>query len=729
MQTAEKLNLLLGVAIAALVAPAAAQAQADSPAVLDEVVVTANKREENPRDVPQSVTAVFGETLQVKRAVSFEDYVTLVPGMNLVSSQPGSTRLLLRGINTGGVSATLATYVDETPYGSVTGLANGAILTPDLDPFDMQRIEVLRGPQGTLYGASSLGGLLKFVTNPPDPFGFAGRIEVEGQATESADAGGSIKGMANIPLGERAAFRASAYYVDRPGFIDDPRRGAEDVNGSTIGGARAELLVNLSDAFTVRLSALAQELESDGAAVMDVNRLTLAPLYGDLTQSRTFSSTSDISYRIYNLTADYDLGFARLTSASSYGTIEQDALVDGTAQLGAVLTAIFGTPLGVSVASDLDQEKFTQEVRLASPEQQLEWLVGVFYTAERNRLDQNLSGISLTNPPAVAPGRAGLQTVSLHSDYDEYAVFANVDYHFTERFDLSVGGRFSQNEQTASQATGGPLSGAGSVVSGSSKEDVFTFAIAPKYRLGDAATLYARIAKGYRPGGPNALNPLAPAAVPRTFNSDELINYEAGVKADLLGGRMAAELTAFYIDWQDIQLLANVGGFGVNTNGGAAESKGLEGSLAWLAAEGLTLRANGAYIEAQLTQDAPPLLGGKAGQRLPYSPLASGSLSADYRRPISDELSVILGAGLRFIGRRRSDFNAAVGQTSLPSYTVVDVQAGVEWRNLRVQAFVKNLGDERGILSLGGIGATPNGAVQAGLIRPRTIGIALTGSY
>jgi outer membrane receptor protein involved in Fe transport len=723
--------LLVGAAIAALGAPAVSLAADGAPATaVEELIVTANKREENLRDVPQSVTAIGGDLLQLRRAVQFEDYVNLVPGMNLVSSQPGSTRLMLRGVNTGGVSATLATYVDETPYGSVTGLANGAILTPDLDTFDMQRIEVLRGPQGTLYGASSLGGVLKFVTKAPDPGGYAGRIEVEGQDTKSASAGGSIKGLVNVPLGLRAAVRASAYYTDRPGFIDDPRRGATDVNDTTLRGGRIELLVNPTDAFTVRLSAVAQALRNDGAAIMDVNRLTLDPLYGDLTQSRTFSSTSDIDYRIYNLTADYDLGFANLTSATSFGTIRQNALVDGTAQLGGVVTSIFGQPLGVSVSSDLDQEKFTQEVRLASPAQTFEWLVGAFYTKEDNELDQVLSGISLTNPPAVATGRGGLQTVSLLSDYEEYAVFANVDYHVTEQFDVTVGARYSKNEQDVVQRNGGPLSGpTPSVFPGSSSEKVFTFAVAPKYKINESATIYARVAKGYRPGGPNALNPLTPAAVPRTFDSDSSINWEAGVKADFLERRVAVEVTAFYIDWDRLQLLANVGGFGVNTNGGAAKSTGVETSVTVVPATGLTIIANGAYTDAQLTKDTGALLGGKKGQRLPYSALTSGALSANYEYPLADDVSVFVGGALRFTGRRRSDFNAAFGQTSLPSYTVIDVQAGVDWKNFRAQVFAKNLGDERGILSFGGIGSTPNGGVQAGLIRPRTIGVALSASY
>ncbi|MET0272313.1 MAG: TonB-dependent receptor [Phenylobacterium sp.] len=732
MMSVTKLSLLAGAAFAALVSPVVSHA-ADAPqsgaSTVQEIIVTANKREENLRDVPQSVTAISGESLERMRAATFEDYVGRVPGMALVGSQPGSSRLAIRGINAGGVSATIGTYVDETPYGSVTGLANGAVLAPDLDTFDMQRVEILRGPQGTLYGASSLGGVLKFVTNAPDPSRLAARVEVGGESTKSGSTSGSVKGVFNAPLGDKAAVRVSGYYSDQSGFIDDPTRDAKNVNEAKYSGVRASLLFQPTDNFTLRASAVGQEISSKGSSEEDVDQITLEPVYGERAQSRLFAQPSDVSYRIYNLTADYDLGFANLVSATSYATLQLDRNEDGTALLGDLLSSIFGQPLGVGLLVDLHQKKFTQEVRLASPAQQFEWLVGGFYTHEENRLLQNLSGLNVQNPPQVATGFQDLQTVSLPSDYSEYAAFANVDYHFTDRFDVSVGGRYSHNKQSALQTNGGLLSGPGSSFGGTSSEDVFTFAVAPKYKLSENATVYARAAKGYRPGGPNAVSPLAPAAVPRTFASDTIINYEAGLKADLLDRTMAVELTAFFIKWSDIQLLANVDNFGVNTNGGRAESKGVEGSVTYVPTQGLTLSANGAYTQANLTEDTPDLLGGKDGQRLPYSPLFAGSLNADYTRPVLDDASLVLGASLRFTGRRRSDFDPDFGQTSVPSLTTFDVRAGLDWGNYRVQAYVKNLFDEGGYLSLGGGAASPTGVLQGGLIRPRTIGLSLSASY
>jgi len=728
MKAVTKLSWLVGAAVCALGAPAASYAA--EAATVQELVVTADKRAENPRDVPQSLTAISGDDLTLVRATNFEDYVTRVPGMNLVGSQAGRTRLVLRGINTGGVSATIGTYVDETPYGSVTGLANGAVLAPDLDTFDMQRVEVLRGPQGTLYGASSLGGLLKFVTNAPSFNNYAGKVEVDGQDTKSARADGSVKGMINVPLGDKAAVRANAYYSDLAGFIDDPRRGDKDVNGAHMSGGRFSLLVKPVEALDVRLTVVGQDISSRGNATQDVDRLTLDTKYGDLTQSRTFSNRSKVEYRIYNGTLSYDFGPASLVSATSYGTLHQRVNEDGTAQLGALISTVFRQPLGVGVLSYLDQEKFTQEVRLASPMQAFEWQGGGFYTEETNNLNQNLSALSLLNAPNVVPaGLGGLQLVGLHSTYKEYAAFGDVDYHFNEQFDVTIGARYSHNKQDVLQRSSGPLAGAPAAFPGSSNEDVFTFAVAPKYEINEHATVYARASKGYRPGGPNALNPLAPAAVPRTFKSDTIVNYETGIKGDAFERAVRYDLTAFYIDWKDIQLLANVGGFGVNTNGGKARSVGLEGSVDWAVTSELTLNANGAYTNAQLTQDTPALLGGRDGQRLPYSPLFAGSVGGEYRHEVSDDIKVFGGGSLRFTGRRRSDFNAAVGQTSIPSYVNIDLHAGLDWKKYRAELYVKNLTDERGILTLGGVGSTPNGAVQAGVIRPRTIGVLLAATY
>ena len=560
---------------------------------------------------------------------------------------------MIDGINTGSASATIGTYVDETPFGSVTSLANGGVLAPDLDTFDMARIEVLRGPQGTLYGASSLGGLLKFVTNAPDPSHFGGKIEIGGEDSDPGSTSGSIKGVVNVPLGDTAAIRASGFYAEQSGFINDPLRGATRVNDNKFNGGRIGLLWRPTPKFTLKLTAVAQDILSSGTSTEDVDPATLRPLYGDLTQSRTFSSPSDVAYRVYNLTADYDLGFASLLSSTSFGSLRQKTDEDATAAYGALLSGALGMPLGAGLLQNLDQNKFTQEMRLTSAPGKFEWLVGGFFTREQNRLLQNLSALSLPSA-AIAPGLGGLEILDLRSAYNEYAGFANVDYHFTDRFDLSAGGRYSHNDQSAAQTTSGLLVGGSSTVGQPSSDGVFTFAVAPKFKLNDEATIYARVAKGYRPGGPNTISPLEPTAVPRSYGPDTIIDYRVGFKAETGDHRILVDVSAFYVDWSKIQLLAVVGGVGVVTNGGSARSDGVEGSVTFVPVKGLDLSANAAYTDAVLTSDTPAIVGGVSGDRLPYSAPFTGALNADYSAPLTGDVDGFVGGSLRYVGGRRS---------------------------------------------------------------------------
>jgi len=733
LNVAKRLNLLAGAAVCALTVPAGSHALAAAPAtpVVQEVVVTANKREEKLKDVAQEVTAVSGAALDLQQAAHFEDYVTLVPGFNLVSAQAGQSRLVLDGVNAGGDSATVATYVDETPYGSATGLANGGVLAPDLDTFDVNHIEVLRGPQGTLYGASSLGGVLKVVTNAPDPTHMSGKIEADAENTDHGGNGGSLKAMVNVPISDEAAIRVSGFYSDAGGFIDDPLRGASKINETKFNGGRFGFYLHPTDKLTVRLTAAAQNILSNGDSVEDLDPATLQPLYGPLTQSRTFAQPSDVTYRIYNATVDYDFGGADLLSSTSYGTLHQSIKEDDTYTYGPVLDFYLSPPqpLGAGVFQELDQKKFTQEVRLTSKPQTFEWLVGAFYTRENNVLYQDLAGVDLSNPPAISPGYDDLEVLRLQSSYQEYALFGNVDYHITDRFDVSVGGRYSYNQQSAVETITGALVGAPPPDTGTSHEGVFTFAVAPKFKINDNVTVYARVSKGYRPGGPNALPPLAPPDVPRTYQSDSLIDYQAGVKADMLDKTVAVDASVFYIDWSRIQLLADVDNTGVNVNGGSARSDGVEASVAYAPIAGLSLSANGAYTDATLRSDTPALLGGLKGDPLPYSAKWTGALNADYSWPIADAAHAFVGGSVRYVGNRKSDFDPNIGQLPLPAYTTVDLRGGIDWNNYRLEVYAKNVNDARGIISVLGYGSTPGGAVQAGVTRPRTIGLSLSAKY
>jgi iron complex outermembrane receptor protein len=272
-----------------------------------DIIVTAQKRAQVLLDVPQSITVVTGKTLENQHANSFEDYLKLVPGLQLNQGTPGEGRLILRGVNTGGVASTVGVYVDETPFGSSSGLVNGATLAGDFDTFDVNRIEVLRGPQGTLYGASSLSGVLRFVTNAPstERLMVHGRVGLEDVA--GGDLGWSTNLMVNAPVTQNVAFRASGYYRNNPGFIDSigttgtPLLGpsltsdvAKNINDTNSYGGRASLLIRPSDAATIRLTAIAQDIKVDASSIIDADPGTLTPLHG-LSPSQFSPDKADIA--------------------------------------------------------------------------------------------------------------------------------------------------------------------------------------------------------------------------------------------------------------------------------------------------------------------------------------------------------------------------------------------------------------------------------------------------
>lgn len=727
--------LATGAAIAsmspAFAAPVTDMAMADAVGASpqDEIIVTAQKREQRLLDVPQSVSVLSAETLSAVHAERFADYFTRLPSASIVEEQGGQTRLILRGINTGGVGATVATYVDETPYGSATALANGSILTPDVDPFDLQRVEVLRGPQGTLYGANSLGGLVKYVTIAPqtDAIHYAAEGGIE--SVDHGNTGWSGRAAVNLPLGDTAAVRASGFYRRDPGYIDDPRLGSNVNDGKTYGG-RISALLRPTPELTLRGTVVLQNLNSDGTNTIDVDAATLQPVLGKYAHSRTVAEPNDVKYRIYNGTVDYDFGAVNLIASTSWGTLDQAQVQDASALYGGLLTESFGQPLGAALDQSVRQRRFTEEVRLASSgKRRLEWTLGGFYTRERNVLAQALDAVDAANGAKV-DDLSGLALTRIGSRYREIAGFANATYHVSPQFDLTVGGRYSHNRQTTLQETSGPLAG-DSAINGRSSDNVFTYSIAPAFKPNDHTTFYLRVARGYRPGGPNALPPLNPdnADVPREFGADTTTNYEAGVKAELIDRLLTVELTGFYIDWKDIQLYTSVNGFGVNTNGGKARSKGIELTSTLTPVRGLSLSANGSYVDSRLTQDASPLVGGLDGDRLPYNPRWSGTLSADYSRPLSATVDGNIGVSWRITGARRSAFDVDLGQYRLGAFSQVDAHAGVTIDRFRIDAFARNLTDSRGITNVGTLGSAPNGALAAALVRPRSYGLTIGVRY
>ena len=702
---------------------------------LDEVVVTAQKVSQSVVDVPLSISVVGSEDLERTQSLNLQDYVKLVPGLQLTQATPGFGRLALRGINTGGVASTVGVYVDETTFGSSSGLANGAILTGDFDTFDVARVEVLRGPQGTLYGASSLGGVLKYVTYEPQFDSFEGRVRGSYESVSDGESSYSGAAMANMPVSDKVAIRASGFYRQMGGFIDSIGTAdsdvAEDINGSTVSGGRASILFKPSEAFSLQLTAFIQNIDSDASSTVDSDSLTGKTLYGGLTQSQYVPESTDVSYQVYNATAIWDLGFGDLTSATSYGENEQKFLVDFTTLLSG-----FFPGFDSFNRQTTSVQRFTQELRLAShTNEKVDWLIGAYYNDEDGLIAQDVHVVDRgTFNDAPLPFVLGVGTVD--SSYKEYAAFANVTIKFTPKFDLTLGGRYSNNDQDVVQVSDGLLFGVAEPTStpGGSSEDVFTYSIAPKFKINERMAVYARVAKGFRPGGPNVIALDAPEGTPTSYGSDTTINYELGFKGENEARNFAWDLAAFHIDWDDIQLLARVNGIGINTNAGGAQSDGLEATLMFRPVDNLKLSLSGAYTDATLTEDTDELLvGGREGDRLPYTPKTSYSVNADYEWPLADARSAYLGVSFSHLDDVPAAFDPAYvaendRQRFLPSYDMVDVRAGWDFGTISVELFGRNLTDDDGKTS-DATGNTPNGAIATGVIRPRSYGLTVTAEF
>ena len=726
------------VLVLAAAAPGAALAQPASTAQLEEIVVTAQKRAESMQDVPASISVVTGERLEAMGVTSLTQYAAYTPGLSVDTlGNPGEARVTLRGIAPIGSGSAVGAYLDDVPVGSSTTHSGGSQLALDLMPYDLERLEVLRGPQGTLYGASTMGGLLKYVTVSPDLGSREVRAGVEATTIKgTGDVGRALRASLNVPLVEdRLAVRVSLFDQRTPGYIDNPALG-RDVNDVRQSGGRVALLWAPADSVQVKLQALIQDIDTDDSAVVwrDVD---FQPLAGDLGALYQRPQPFKQRQEVYSATLSWDLGWAELVSASSYQEARHNVGFDQTfawADYFPLLDSAVA-PGASRVFQIIGTKKHTQEVRLASPSgKRVEWLVGGFYTRERSTIEQ----IGTAETPAGAPiaSLSPFFSVLQHDAYDEYAAFGNLTVRLTDRFDVTGGLRWSHNKQRFDEVVDGVFANLilpappPQATAGRSSEDVTTYMVSARYHLSDDAMLYGRIARGYRPGGPN----VGVAGVPPQVDADTLVNYELGLKATLLDGRAQVDLAAFYIDWSGIQINVTdpATSISYSANAGSAESQGVEFSASLKPVPPLLLGLNLAYTDAKLTSElppnAPPQLGWRSGDRLPYAPKWNASLTAAYDVALPGDWSANVGGGVRYVGARLSDPESYPLAVRSGDYLVLDLNAQLARGPWVLHAFVRNLTDERAYLSAGQLTHPLTQAphhIEATILAPRTVGLGL----
>ncbi|MBB6250838.1 TonB-dependent receptor [Nitrospirillum iridis] len=701
---------------------------------LQEIVVTAQKKSERLMDVPASIAVVNTQSLLQTNSTQLRDFYAQVPGLNVTSSGNGRTTIAIRGITTGGGNnPTVGLTIDDVPIGSATSSGLGDAVVPEIDPSSLQQIEVLRGPQGSLYGASSMGGLIRYVTAAPSLTETFGQVAVSGSTVAHGGEGGGGRAYINVPLVEdKLGLRVSAFARMDPGYMTNVNSGQTEINVNRTEGGRATLLWQITPSVSYQASATYQHMTAGGSSneYVTVNRQTL---YGDYTQAPIAGlNTGYLDMGIYNGNLKADLGFANLVAVTSYSHTVFNGPQDTTGTFGRYLGFFFPSSalpsLGTGIYNYYQTNKISQEVRLESqPGGMIDWMVGGFATNEDNLNRQNVYVADKSNGQNV--GFPDLYTVFGPSHYREYAGFGSATYHFDDKLDFTFGGRYSRQFQENASEVGGVLQGDTSYSDLHSNTSVFTYSLGPQYHISPNMMVYGRVSTGYRPGGPNDA-PGEPAA----YNSDTTTNYEVGFKGVLVDRLLTVDAALFDIEWDDIQLqAASPTGFSYIQNGGTARSRGAELTLTLTPSEGLSVVANLGYTDATLTENIKTSgLYGLKGQRLPYSAKFSGSLSADQKFRIMDGFTGFVGGTVSYMGDRYSVFpTKSTGQRFfMPSYATVDVRAGVTHDDWNLSVYGKNLGSEIAFISGGPLDTiTRTGTYSAAIIQPRTFGVTISKDF
>jgi iron complex outermembrane recepter protein len=698
---------------------------------LEEVVVTATRRSETLLRTPQSVTALSADHIAQLGATQLTEIANTVPSLTFAQQSAGLSQITLRGVTTGeDPSPTVAIYIDDVPYGSSSPLSqNAGILTLNVGLFDIDRVEILRGPQGVLYGASSLGGLVKYVTKAPDTKEFG--ADVQTGVSSTGDGGGISYNAAagvNLPIAaDLAAVRISGFQYHDGGYIDNVASGNRDANRGNTNGGRLDFLLTPEGSdgpLSIRLTGFQQNISDAGLGTTDYTFSGAAP-YGSLNQYRPFPGGEPLrqEFRLGSATINYDFGFARLSSITGYQTMNEEFTEDVTENY-APFCSFIGQTCGSMLLPDYQQlHKLTEEVRLTSQgTHTVDWLVGFFYDRESASAYNYFEMRDLAGQPI----QNTLFSEYTPSKFKEIAGYGDVTWHISSRFDIDGGMRWARDDQSFLE-TGTGLIGA-SVPPTSGSERARTYLADARYHLSTDAMVYFRYSTGFRPGGPNfvSLNPTTglPSG-PAESKPDQLKDYEVGLKAQTPDRRYGLDINVYTIDWSDILLQTSSNGLPEIVNAqGTATIQGAELTLTALPVRGLNMSASLAYIHAYFNQ-SEPLVGAAEGERLPGSPRLSGTFSGDYQLPFG-QLAPTVGMTVRYVGARTVDYNndPAYPQYILPAYTAVDLRTGVTLRPatstpVELQFYIHNLNDVRGQLSV----LDPQAGARPAILQPRTVGI------
>jgi iron complex outermembrane receptor protein len=730
------IRLAIFAAIVSVPVASNALAQDDEP--LEQVVVSATKLPQSAHTVPGSIDIVDGAQLDKLGAQSFEDYLTLIPGVGFNSGLPGLSTAVIRGISTTTTldqgQGTTGYFLSEVPLTD----PNFAVAIPDIDTFDVDKIAILRGPQGTLFGSASLGGAINYQAAVPDLTAFQARLQGTFATSAHGANSDSGKAMINLPL-MPDKLAARIVFIDRNdgGYINNAGSGVRDATGTQIRGGRAELL--WTPVAGSRLNYLYLKQKEDVADDPYQEPLLAGPL-----EKRTFFPERYLfTTTINNLRLDQDLSFATLTATGTYHQKTRTSVADVTTDFG----ALFGNQLSpIHLADASHANGTTFEVRLASiGSDRISYLVGAMRDLTREHFLDLIGApgaqqyATTSFDPILGSGFGALATRNdvvatsiLAVEGEERAVFGEGTYHFNNYLALTLGGRLFDTKIIGQSSIAGLLEYLAtnpSVLSFSYESTERSRGFVPKASLTWNAAhnimMYALADKGFRFGGPNVNPPSATNPFPPSYAPDSLWNYELGVRTNWFDRSLQWDATAFYIDWSNIQVrLGTPSGLAYATNAGKAASYGLENSASWQPISGFSAQGSLTYLNATLTQ---PFRSGAivepAGAVLPGASRWNVSGTVRYQM-LRVQLQPSFQLTDRFISSAPAEF-AAGAPLAQGDFNLLDGRVSTIVKGVLATIYVSNIADRRGVT--GAVYRT--GSTDQYITRPRTIGFTFDYRY
>lgn len=724
---------------------------------LQEVVVTAQKTAEQLSSIPISISAISGAALERQNIVSYEDLSRAVPNLSFTNfGGAGQSNIEIRGISSTAGSATTGIYLDEVPI-DVQNIYTTGATEPRF--FDIDRVEVLRGPQGTIYGASSMGGTLHFVSKAPDLNAYSADAHAQVGGTERGGVNYETDGVLNLPLVEgKTALRVGALYDHESGWIDrvSPAGTIADrkINDVSTTVVRAALELRPLEALSIKPAVFLQRVSSGGQDLfgLDLPRFQSPTLLREAARDE---------YAITSLTIGYDLGWSDFTSVTGYFWRRDERMIDGTFYdsvfLGDLLQQQFGyggAAIGALAAPtkfNTNVNQFHQELRLSSkpaaPGDRWSWIGGLYYARTRTGLldDEHIPGFNSTFEATYADTPENVLGAAFPNDLIYYAftefvstqkaVFGQATYSLTPALKVTAGARYEKAEESLSFNSAGFFSG-GDPYSGGASGSKTTPKVAASYEISPDSMVYASATEGFRDGGINRPVPLPLCSgdlaglgltqAPGSYSSDHLWSYELGGKAHALNGSLSLSGALFDIRWNNIQtdILLPTCTFDIKVNIGSAESRGAELELHQRVNDRFNFTLGGNYTSAKITAPVT-LLGVQRGDHVPGVPEWSLSSAAEFTQPVSADASGYARLNAQLTGRSQGVIYHGDPDFERPSYLVMGASAGIRGARYEVNLFVTNLLNQDKVIQ------RPNiAAVEYGLtVRPRTYGIGASYHY